>query len=72
MEYPKEVLYECYCKNCKHWKKKESDDPCDACLNIPFRGNSHKPVYFEPTQSSTLDGNKKKSEEQTNGKSVSM
>lgn len=43
----KEVYYSQYCKNCKHEKLKEYDDPCHDCLNEPVNVYSHKPVYFE-------------------------
>ena len=43
----KEVYFDQYCKNCKHEKLKETDNPCDACLNNPVILYSHKPVMYE-------------------------
>ena len=43
----KEVYFDQYCKNCKHEKLKEIDDPCDECLNNPVNLYSHKPVMYE-------------------------
>ena len=48
MEYPeKEVYFEIYCKSCKHANKFGSDEPCNECLTIGHRENSHKPEYYE-------------------------
>lgn len=43
----KEVYFDQYCKNCKYEDLKESDDPCDECLNEPVNLYSHKPVKWE-------------------------
>ena len=43
----KEVYFDQYCKNCKHEKLKEIDDPCDECLNNHVNLYSHKPVMYE-------------------------
>lgn len=43
----KEVYYDQYCKTCKHFNKKEVEDPCDDCLNEPVNVYSHKPVYWK-------------------------
>ena len=43
----KEVYFDPYCSTCKHCKKKETEDPCDDCLNEPVNLYSHKPVYGE-------------------------
>ncbi len=43
----KEVYFDQYCKNCKYKDLKESDDPCDECLNEPVNLYSHKPVKWE-------------------------
>ena len=43
----KEVYFDQYCKNCKHEKLKEIDDPCYECLNNPVNLYSHKPVMYE-------------------------
>ena len=43
----KEVLFEVYCKNCKHYEKSEADDPCFMCLDQGWNDDSHKPIYYE-------------------------
>lgn len=43
----KEVYFNHYCASCKHYNKNESESPCDECLDIPGREDSHKPEYYE-------------------------
>ena len=43
----KEVYFHEYCKNCRHKKVKDTDDPCTECLNEPLNWNSHRPVKYE-------------------------
>ena len=43
----KEVYFNEYCIQCVHHLKKETDSPCDECLNEPVNEFSHKPVKFE-------------------------
>ena len=43
----KEVYYHQYCKQCKHKDVKDTDDPCNECLDEPINQYSHKPVKFE-------------------------
>lgn len=43
----KEVYFDQYCKTCKHFEKKEEEDPCYECLGEPINAYSHKPVYWE-------------------------
>ena len=43
----KEVYFDQYCKTCEHEKLKETDDPCDECLNNPVNLSSHKPAMYE-------------------------
>ena len=48
MEYRfKEVYFDIYCERCAHSDTKESEDPCDECLENPVNLYSHKPMYFE-------------------------
>ena len=42
----KEVYFHEHCKTCKHAKKKETEEPCDECLNEPINLHSHKPVKW--------------------------
>lgn len=41
------VDYEIWCPKCKHYKEKETIDPCDECLTYPVNENSMKPINFE-------------------------
>lgn len=41
------VKFEKYCKKCKHFKKKEVEEPCNECLEEPVNLFSHKPTKFE-------------------------
>ena len=43
----KEVRFDLYCKDCKHYEKDENEDPCWDCLNSGWNENSHRPVSFE-------------------------
>lgn len=43
----KEVLFDQYCEKCKHNDNKETESPCDECLENPVNLYSHKPVKFE-------------------------
>lgn len=47
MNNQKEVLFNLYCKLCKHWGKKEDEYPCEECLNEGFNIDSHKPVKWQ-------------------------
>lgn len=46
-EIYKEVYFDQYCEHCKHKKKDDMEEPCDACLDHAVNVDSHKPVYFE-------------------------
>lgn len=43
----KEVHYHDYCNKCKHEKVKDTDDPCNECLENPINLYSSKPINFE-------------------------
>ena len=43
----KEVYFDLYCKTCKHKESKETEYPCDECLDNPINLYSHKPVKWE-------------------------
>lgn len=43
----KEVRFDKYCKNCKHYEKSEDQDPCWDCLDQGWNEDSHKPIRFE-------------------------
>lgn len=46
MERYKEVYFEEYCKECMYKGLKDSEEPCDECLENPTNLYSHKPVYY--------------------------
>ena len=41
------VEFDIYCKRCKYSKVNETEEPCNECLNIPQRVNTHVPEYWE-------------------------
>lgn len=43
----KEVRFDIYCKECKHYTKSATDDPCNHCLGNPSNEDSHVPVDFK-------------------------
>lgn len=43
----KEVRYDIYCPKCVHEKKKESEDPCDECLEHGCGVDSKRPIHFK-------------------------
>lgn len=47
MDNKKFVQFEVYCEKCKNKDKSATADPCNECLAIPARENSHKPEFFE-------------------------
>lgn len=46
-EQEKLVTFDKWCEKCKHYDKKESEDPCWDCLCNPVNVYSHKPVKWE-------------------------
>ena len=43
----KEVYFDQYCPTCQHSALKETEEPCETCLNEPVNQYSHKPVKWE-------------------------
>ena len=41
------VEHEKYCKTCKHYGVKETEDPCNDCLTWPENEDSRKPTLYE-------------------------
>ena len=41
------VEFEKFCKDCVHYEKPETDDPCNECLGHTVNEDSHKPVKFQ-------------------------
>ena len=41
------VDFKKYCETCKHKDVKETEDPCNECLENPTNLFSHKPVKWE-------------------------
>ena len=51
------VSFDTYCKTCV-WRKQSEVDPkkpCDECLNVPARQNSHKPINYKKGKAVTTD-----------------
>ena len=42
-----EVNFDVYCEKCEHKEVKDTDDPCNECLDYPINQNSHKPVNYK-------------------------
>lgn len=47
---PKEVRYDIYCKTCKYQFENQGDDPCNGCLDTPFRPATKQPLKYEKVQ----------------------
>ncbi len=41
------VNFDMYCPGCKHFTKSENEEPCESCLTVPARKDSHKPERWE-------------------------
>ena len=35
-----------YCPSCKYYKESEKESPCNDCLTVSARKNSHKPLKY--------------------------
>lgn len=35
------------CEKCKHFDTPDYEDPCDECLSVAARPDTHTPLYFE-------------------------
>lgn len=46
MAFKKESRFDLYCPKCVHYKKAETEEPCDDCLDIPVHEETHKPEHF--------------------------
>ena len=47
MDNQHEVRYDIYCPGCIHLNKKETEDPCNECLNQGWNTDSRKPIHFQ-------------------------
>lgn len=56
----KEVFFDVYCPQCKHYRKPEKLNPCDECLDTPAVVDSHKPINFEQNKGNNGDKDGKK------------
>ena len=45
-EIYKEVDFKTYCATCKYKDNKETETPCNECLNEPVNTYSHKPTKY--------------------------
>lgn len=43
----KEVNFADFCMECKHFKTKDIEDPCNDCLEVGAREGTEAPLYFE-------------------------
>lgn len=43
----KEVRFDIWCQQCKHFNKLENEEPCYECLVEPANVDSTRPVNFE-------------------------
>lgn len=41
------VRFDMYCRSCKYAKYDEEQEPCNECLTVPARLNSHVPEMYE-------------------------
>ena len=41
------VKFNEYCNRCVHKDVKETEDPCNECLNNPSNEDSRSPIYFK-------------------------
>ena len=41
------VEFNIYCPRCKHKDLDEHQDPCNECLEVGARENTHVPEYWE-------------------------
>lgn len=41
------VEFDKWCPSCKFSNRTSTKEPCDACLGIPARENSHKPECWQ-------------------------
>lgn len=48
------VEFDKWCKSCKFFTVSPSREPCDTCLGIPARDNSHKPEKWQEKTSRGL------------------
>lgn len=55
----KEVLFDEYCRTCKHKGCSNVEEPCTSCLDKPLNLYSHKPTLWEENEN--LGGNSMRS-----------
>lgn len=46
-ETKKFVDFDLYCPLCKYEKTNDGEEPCNSCLTVGARENSHKPERWE-------------------------
>lgn len=47
IENDKEVWFHEYCPQCKYYETESTDDPCNECLTMGSRINTHKPLMYK-------------------------
>ena len=65
MNSTKEVRFDIYCEKCKHYEKRENEDPCFQCLDQGWNIDSHKPIMYDeaPKKSTKTSKTVKKGKE---------
>lgn len=48
-----------FCHKCAYCNKKENEEPCDSCLEVPVRTFSRRPVNFKAKDGGISLGKKK-------------
>lgn len=51
----REVRFDIFCKHCKNYKFKGTDEPCNECLSYPTVPNSRKPYRFEGDEKGAIE-----------------
>lgn len=41
------VEFDKWCESCKHKNRKDTEEPCDSCIEVPARPDSRKPERWE-------------------------
>lgn len=47
MENIKLVDFDKYCEKCEYSDRDGTQHPCNSCLTVPARENSHKPINYK-------------------------
>ena len=56
----KEVRYDKYCPTCKYSSLKDTDEPCDSCIEQFHNDGTDKPIKYEERENGTNRNHKRK------------